>query len=98
MSTPSFKKVGAKELQAKIRRAENEARVRLAPGAHAEDESGSVVEDYCPQYVTLFGEFFDWKENSSRSAIDSRTRQERHTIEGDALGFMRPLGPGQQPL
>lgn len=68
----SFKKVAASEMQAKIRRAENEARTRLAPGAHTEDESGLIGEDVLPRYVTLFGEYFDWKENSSRSANNTR--------------------------
>jgi hypothetical protein len=98
MFCPSFKKVAAQELQAKISRAETEARARLAPGAHAEDESGAIVEDYVPQYIQLFGEFFDWKENLSRSAVDTANRQERRTIEGDALGRMGTLGPGQPPL
>jgi hypothetical protein len=68
---PSFKKVAAQELQAKLSRAETKARVRLAPGAHAEDESKAIVEDYMPPYIRLFDEFFEWKENLSRSAIDT---------------------------
>jgi hypothetical protein len=73
----SFKKVAAKEIQTKMGRAETEARALLAPGAHAQDETETAVEDYIPPHINLFGEFFEWKENWSRSAIDTANRQER---------------------